>query len=71
MLVGTRSLGRAGQPTAMDRSTLVHDLGVHCRLGPRTVATFSYVNNISHNENTADMGLALRLAFLLTAPAQG
>jgi Protein of unknown function (DUF3187) len=47
--------------THFDKPSLIHDLGVHVRLGNRTALTFSYINNITHNENTADMGFAVRL----------
>lgn len=46
----------------LDRPSVVHDLGIHVRLNSRTALTISYINNITHNENTADMGLSLRLA---------
>ncbi len=41
------------------RPAFTHDLGVHWFWSPRTFATFRYVNNISHNENTADMAFAV------------
>ncbi len=62
VLVYTSGLAAAEPGDKLNRSSLIHDLGVHVRLGPRTALTFSYINNITHNENTADMGFALRLA---------
>jgi hypothetical protein len=56
------SLTSHGPGATLDKPSLNHDLGVHVRLGPRTVLTFGYINNITHNENTADMALELRLA---------
>ena len=41
------------------RPAFTHDLGLHWFWTPRTFATFRYVNNISHNENTADMAFAV------------
>ena len=41
------------------RPAFFHDLGFHWFWSPRTFATFRYVNNISHNENTADMAFAV------------
>lgn len=41
------------------RPAFTHDLGFHWFWSPRTFATFRYVNNISHNENTADMAFAV------------
>ena len=40
------------------RPAFTHDLGLHWFWTPKTFATFRYVNNISHNENTADMAFA-------------
>ncbi|WP_026853257.1 DUF3187 family protein [Geothrix fermentans] len=62
VLVYHDGLTSQGPGATLDRPSVVHDLGMHVRLGPRTALTFSYINNITHNENTADMGLALRLA---------
>ena len=45
----------------LDRPSLQHDLGFHWTLWGQTVLTFRYLNNITHNENTADMGLGLSL----------
>ncbi|HQL47789.1 MAG TPA: DUF3187 family protein [Holophaga sp.] len=45
----------------LDRPSLQHDVGLHWLLGPRTAATFRYLNNITHNANTADMSLGLSL----------
>ena len=44
-----------------DQPSLQHDLGVHWHWTPRTTLTFRYLNNISHNGNTADMGLGASL----------
>ncbi|HJV89408.1 MAG TPA: DUF3187 family protein [Holophagaceae bacterium] len=41
------------------RPAFTHDLGLHWFWSPRAFATFRYVNNISHNENTADMAFAV------------
>ena len=62
VLVYHDSLTSQGPGATLDKPSVIHDLGVHVRLGPRSALSFSYVNNITHNENTADMGLALRLA---------
>jgi len=61
VLVATSGITPPLPETKLDKLSLIHDLGVHVRMGPRTSWTFSYINNISHNENTADMELALRL----------
>jgi hypothetical protein len=45
-----------------DRPSLQHDLGVHWHWTPRTTLSFHYLNNITHNGNTADMGLGASLA---------
>lgn len=45
----------------LDRPSLQHDLGFHWQFQKDTVLTFRYLNNISHNANTADMGLGLSL----------
>lgn len=45
----------------LDKFSLLHDLGMHVRLGERTALTFSYTNNITHYRNTADLGFTLRL----------
>jgi hypothetical protein len=47
--------------TKFNKPSLIHDLGMHIRLNDRAALSFSYINNITHNENTADMGFALRL----------
>lgn len=47
----------------LDRPSLQHDLGVHWFLWPRTTVTFRYLNNISHNANTADMGFGFTLSY--------
>ncbi len=41
------------------RPAFTHDLGLHWFFTPRAFATFRYVNNVSHNENTADMAFAV------------
>ena len=43
----------------LDQYSLQHDLGFHWLLWKNTTLTFRYLNNITHNENTADMGLGL------------
>jgi len=45
----------------LDRPSLQHDLGFHWPLRKDLVLTFRYLNNLTHNENTADMGLGLSL----------
>lgn len=45
----------------LDRPSLQHDLGLHWRFSGRTTLTFRYLNNITHNENTADMGIGFSL----------
>ncbi len=44
-----------------DQPSLQHDIGVHWHWTTRTTLTFRYLNNISHNGNTADMGLGVSL----------
>lgn len=56
------SLTSQGPGATLDKPSVIHDLGLHLRIGSRSALTFSYINNITHNENTADMGLALRLS---------
>jgi len=46
---------------AFDRPSLQHDLGVHWHWTPHTTLSLHYQNNISHEGNTADMGLGLSL----------
>jgi hypothetical protein len=60
-IVGQSGLAPPVEGDKLDKPSFIHDLGVHVRLGPRSALTFSYINNITHNENTADMGFALRL----------
>jgi len=62
VLVYHDSLTSQGPGATLDKPSVIHDVGMHVRLGPRTALTFSYLNNITHNENTSDMGLAVRLA---------
>lgn len=45
----------------LDRPSLQHDLGFHWYVSSRTALTLRYLNNITHNENTADMGIGLSL----------
>ena len=47
-----------------DRPSLQHDLGIHWQFRRNATFTFHYLNNITHNENTADMGLGLSLTTL-------
>ena len=62
VLVAQSGLTPPAHGDKLDKPSLIHDLGVHIRLGAATALTFSYINNITHNENTADMGFALRLS---------
>ncbi|MDE2103324.1 MAG: DUF3187 family protein [Patescibacteria group bacterium] len=45
----------------LDRPSLQHDLGFHWQFRKAMVFTFRYLNNITHNENTADMGFGISL----------
>jgi len=45
----------------LDRISLQHDLGFHWPFTRNTTFTFRYLNNITHNENTADMGFGVSL----------
>lgn len=45
----------------LDKPSLQHDLGVHWQFHSKAVMSFRYLNNITHNANTADMGLGLSL----------
>lgn len=45
----------------LDRPSLQHDLGLHWNPRRNWVLSFHYMNNITHNENTADMSMGLRL----------
>jgi hypothetical protein len=45
----------------LDRPSLQHDLGFHWQIKKDMVFTFRYLNNITHNENTADMGFGASL----------
>jgi hypothetical protein len=47
----------AGQ--RLNQPSLQHDLGVHLMLGQNQVLTLRYMNNITNNENTADMAFIL------------
>lgn len=62
VLVYHDGLTSQGPGATLDKPSVNHDLGVHVRLSDRVALTCSYINNITHNENTSDMGLALRLA---------
>lgn len=46
----------------LDRPSLQHDLGVHWQVHPRWLLTLRYLNNLTHNENTADMGFGFSLS---------
>jgi|GEM_PF-385782 len=45
----------------LHRPSLQHDLGFHWQFHRKATATFHYLNNITHNENTADMGLGVSI----------
>ena len=45
----------------LHRPSLQHDLGGRWLLSRNAALTLRYLNNITHNENTADMGLGLSL----------
>jgi len=45
----------------LDRPSLQHDLGFHWQFRRNAAFTFRYLNNLTHNENTADMGLGVSL----------
>jgi hypothetical protein len=45
----------------LDKPSLQHDLGVHWQFHPKAVVSLRYLNNITHNANTADMGIGLNL----------
>lgn len=47
----------------LDRPSLQHDLGVHWQFLPKAVISFRYINNITHNANTIDVGFGLSLNF--------
>jgi hypothetical protein len=61
MLVFVTGLTGPEPGNKLNRPSLCHDLGVHVRTGPHSVFTFGYINNITHNENTADMEFCARL----------
>ncbi len=65
VLVATNGITSHGPGSKLDQPTLIHDLGMHFRLKAHGTLTLSYINNISHNENTADMGVTLRLSVRL------
>ena len=62
LLIWSSALASAEPGSNLNKPALIHDAGIHVRLGRGTALTLGYVNNITHNENTADMGIALRLA---------
>ena len=62
MLVGVSGLTGPEPGNKLNRPSLCHDLGVHVRTGSHSVFTFGYINNITHNENTADMEFSARLS---------
>ncbi len=47
---------------ALDQPALNHDLGVHIRIARNAALTLGYINNITHNENTADMAFEVRVS---------
>jgi len=49
----------------LDRPSLQHDAGFHWQLRSDLVFTFRYLNNLTHNANTADMGVGLSLTLQL------
>lgn len=56
----------ATQPVAgqkLSLPSLQHDLGFHWVVAPSLVFTLRYLNNITNNENTADMALAAELTW--------
>lgn len=61
VLAATSGITTPDPGTKLDKLSLTHDLGVHLRLDANKALTLSYINNISHNENTADMELAVKL----------
>jgi hypothetical protein len=50
---------------SLNRYSILCDLGFHWQIYTKTVLTLSYINNLSHNQNTADMSLAFRIAYRL------
>jgi len=62
MLVCYDALTGKDPSGTMDKPSLLHDLGMHVRMGEHTALTLSYTNNITHYHNTADLGFTLRLA---------
>lgn len=67
LLVGTSGLASAEPGSNLQKPAFIHDLGFHYRLGRRSSMTLGYINNFSHNENTADMGVILRFSLQLPA----
>ena len=57
----------AGQ--RLNLPSLQHDLGVHWMLGRNQVLTLRYLNNITHNENTADIAFMLEYSLRSGAAA--
>jgi len=47
----------------LNKPSLQHDLGLHWLATPNLVFTLRYMNNITNNENTADMALILEAAW--------
>jgi len=47
----------------LNKPSLQHDLGVHWLARPNLVFTLRYMNNITNNENTADMALIMEAAW--------
>jgi hypothetical protein len=45
----------------LHRPSLQHDVGCHWLFRPNAALTLRYLNNLTHNQNTADMGLGLNL----------
>jgi hypothetical protein len=45
----------------LHRPSLQHDVGCHWLFRPNAALTIRYLNNLTHNQNTADMGLGLSL----------
>ncbi len=65
VLVYHDGLTSQGPGATLDKPSVINDLGVHIRISTHSTLTFSYINNITHHENTSDMGLALRLTMRL------
>lgn len=61
LLLSGAAYPMAGQKLGL--SSLQHDLGVHWVRAPGLVFTLSYMNNITNNENTADMAFSLEMTW--------